>query len=1109
MESTRRDRTEESLGEMILKQSRLTYSKFEPKGQAVLESCEKILVTDLIGEGPIDGVVDKNGNDVSPKKIYNNNDNIYKGIYYNDLPILDSDSDLYNFNLIDSSLKFGYGIQEPLYDKEAFEGPISNSEFNYTNAAVAYGYEKPLYPIQNPGINMIYDFPIGARSHASWILTDTKFKAYEGSGEPLYNTYTPTFVRDKFSKLFTKANFSQSFGITHEVRDRNTKFLICGFQVDRSYRTTKKGDTRRMVSRIGISIGYKGERERVFILHAIGGICTSAYKQDIYLDISDFDMSRIPVVRIYNFSEKIPQSDTKQNRALQFVNLTEMQGCTFTYPYSAYGFHQIDARSQSQIPNRSYDLKLTKVKVPINYDSEAKVYHGTWNGEFDPVLRWTDNPAWILYDIITNQRYGIGKFTKEFSFLNKWSAYEIAKFCDGLVPTKLESKFPAVKIVDIAGRENDLNTVDINNTTGYRSGELFPTGTGLRKICLINLKFYDPDTGGYYFKSFEGYYVGPASGGGLKIAKKMSSTKMFSSFDGIYDLVDNLSEKTILNQMYHLYSSGSGFDNTTPAGKFNAFVKGFANTSKLTFLDNEDVGFFTREEKQYYIPNSGTAVIVFDDENYPDLLESRFNCNIYLQNDTQVYDLINNIASVFRGVAYWNNFQINFSADKKADPVYSFTNANVKSGLFNYSGSAKDNRYTVCKVVYSDKTDNYRDKTIYVEDYTGIREYGYIEREIMGFGITSEAQARRIGRWFLLTNQVERDVVTFIAGQETNLLSVGDIINVSDEFKLSAPRAGRIHSVSRDDYILTLDNKYDFISANDKITVQVVFQDIEEIKIKSSDTEQSSLLYTFVVDEVEVVSSDDDFRTQITLIVDDTAKRKMFGQITPNSLWFFEEKYQSDIDYKREYRIISIKEGSNGEFEVVASEYNKSKFDYIESDSPLDIPALVDDSSNAELQKTDFIPKDLLSSINESTFYDGSEEAESSPLNQLLIALIGTDEKGGFKQSYTPNYDYIFEAENIVKGDYTNTFYSATFSLNTFYDKCLDSSFGPVITADEDNQTIGLLVSMSLCGKRVSFRWLKNDTKTSYTIVYPQKFFNDSAVDITVYKIGRDYQLLP
>ena len=1096
-----------AIGQKIISQSRLTYSSAGVNGP--LESVEKMLVTDLIGEGPIDGVVDKYGSDVSPKKIYVNNDLIYKGIYYNDLAILDTDSDLYNYNLVDSSIKFGYGVQESLKDNETVSAPINDPLFNFSNPAVAYGYEKPLFPVSETfDESYTSSFRINSRNHSSWVLNDNYFSAKDGS----YNAvpaYTANAVREKFNRLFTKANFAGCFGVTHEVRDNNTKFLILSFQLNTCYRNdNKRGDTRAYEQYVGISLGYKGDKERVFILHGVSGICTSAYKFDLYLDISDFDMSRIPVVRVYNFSKKLSPTVTKLSRSISFVNVVEMQSSRLTYPYSAYAFHQIDSRSQSQIPNRSYDLRLLKVKVPINYDSESREYFGSWNGEFDPALRWTDNPAWILYDLITNQRYGLGKFTKEFTFLNKWSAYEIAKFCDELVATKLEPKFPPATIVDIIGDRDNLNTIKVD-LSAYNVSKAFPVSGRVRRIALMNLKFYDPETGEYYFKSFEGYLSGvTAYNNSVYLAKKMGPSKILSSFDASFGSVSNLDSRTFLETMYMNSGSSYAGQGSTQGifGTFGSFVKGVSNTSNLNFLDNEDIGFFTPEEKQYYIPNSGKAAVIFDDEGYGELLEPRFNCNIYLTENTQVYDLVNNIASVFRGVAYWNNFKINFAADKKADPVYAFTNANVKNGLFNYSGSSKDNRYTVSKVVYSDKTDNFRDKTIYVEDYTGIREYGYIEREIIGFGITSESQARRIGRWFLLTNQVERDIISFTTGQEAVLVNVGDIISISDQYKLSSPRAGRIHSVQRNGYVLTLDNKYDFIQPNDKITIQVVFKNIEEIKNLNSDAENSGFLYTFTVDEVEIVSSDDDFRTQVTLIVDDSEKRKMFGQLTPNSLWFFEEKYQSDIKYKKDYRVVSIKEGANGEFEINASEYNKSKFDYMEFDNPLDIPALVDDDSNAELEKSDFIPRDLLAYLNGSTVYNPSAQSEASRLNQLIGALVF---KNDFKGSYTPNYDYIFEAEFLVEGKYSETFYSVTFTPSTFYSRCCAFDTGPVISASEDAQTIGLLISMSLCGKRVSFRWLKNDAKTSYTIVYPIKFFNDSAIDITVYKIGRDYQLLP
>jgi predicted phage tail protein len=75
-------------------------------------------------------------------------------------------------------------------------------------------------------------------------------------------------------------------------------------------------------------------------------------------------------------------------------------------------------------------IKGVKVKIPSNYNPLTRVYTGTWDGTF--TVAWSDNPAWIFYDLVTNDRYGLGEVISE-SMVDKWGLYEIAKYCDELV----------------------------------------------------------------------------------------------------------------------------------------------------------------------------------------------------------------------------------------------------------------------------------------------------------------------------------------------------------------------------------------------------------------------------------------------------------------------------------------------------------------------------------------------------------------------------------------------------------------------------------------------------------------------------------------------------
>ncbi len=108
-----------------------------------------------------------------------------------------------------------------------------------------------------------------------------------------------------------------------------------------------------------------------------------------------------------------------------YITLTEGK---FMYPHTAAIAMAGDAEQMgSSIPPRSYHVKGLLVNVPSNYDPEARTYNGIWDGTFK--IAWTNNPAWIFYDLLINDRYGLGEFIKP-EIVDKWSLYTIAQYCD-------------------------------------------------------------------------------------------------------------------------------------------------------------------------------------------------------------------------------------------------------------------------------------------------------------------------------------------------------------------------------------------------------------------------------------------------------------------------------------------------------------------------------------------------------------------------------------------------------------------------------------------------------------------------------------------------------
>lgn len=187
--------------------------------------------------------------------------------------------------------------------------------------------------------------------------------------------------------------------------------------------------------------------------------------------------------------------------------------------------------------------------------------------------------------------------------------------------------------------------------------------------------------------------------------------------------------------------------------------------------------------------------------------EPRFTCNLYMQTREEAHKVIQSMASIFRGMAYWAGGSITATQDAPSDPVALFTPANVinTNGMpFNYPGSSGRGRRTVALVSWNDPEDRYRQKVEYVEDREGIRRYGVNDTGIVAVGCTSRGQAHRLGRWLLYTERMETETVTFRTGLDGLIVAPGEVIQTSDPVRAGARMGGRIITATTS--IVTLDS---------------------------------------------------------------------------------------------------------------------------------------------------------------------------------------------------------------------------------------------------------------------------------------------------------------
>ncbi|HDT6063302.1 TPA: DUF1983 domain-containing protein [Enterobacter kobei] len=129
--------------------------------------------------------------------------------------------------------------------------------------------------------------------------------------------------------------------------------------------------------------------------------------------------------------------DTDDSTSQMLQNKTQVQAITevidarLRYPHTALLYVSFNAKSFNNIPKISCMPKGRIIRIPANYDPIARIYSGTWDGTFK--WGWTNNPAWIWFDVLTEPRFGLGRrVTPE--MLDKWELYRIAQRCDQLVP---------------------------------------------------------------------------------------------------------------------------------------------------------------------------------------------------------------------------------------------------------------------------------------------------------------------------------------------------------------------------------------------------------------------------------------------------------------------------------------------------------------------------------------------------------------------------------------------------------------------------------------------------------------------------------------------------
>ncbi|HIC7893094.1 TPA: host specificity protein J [Citrobacter freundii] len=185
---------------------------------------------------------------------------------------------------------------------------------------------------------------------------------------------------------------------------------------------------------VGYSINYAidlqtdGGTWQTVLNTSVTGKTTSGYERSHRIDLPQAGSTwtiRLRKITADANSAKIGDTMTLQS-------FTEVIDAKLRYPNTALLYIEFDSSQfNGSIPQISCEPRGRVIRVPDNYDPETRAYSGTWQGAFK--WAWTDNPAWIFYDLVINDRFGLGNRLTAAN-IDKWTLYQVSQYCDQPVP---------------------------------------------------------------------------------------------------------------------------------------------------------------------------------------------------------------------------------------------------------------------------------------------------------------------------------------------------------------------------------------------------------------------------------------------------------------------------------------------------------------------------------------------------------------------------------------------------------------------------------------------------------------------------------------------------
>lgn len=211
------------------------------------------------------------------------------------------------------------------------------------------------------------------------------------------------------------------------VTNKNLSAIRIKILMPRGFTQEDNGDLTGVRVEYAVDMAIDGAEYNEVLHDVIEGKTMSGYDRSRRIDLPAFNERVLLRVRRLTDSTSARVTDL-----IKMQSYAEVVDAKFRYPLTGLVYVEFDSELfPNALPNISIKKKWKIINVPSNYDPISRTYSGSWDGTWKKA--WSNNPAFVLYDLITNQRYGLDQ--RELGIaLDKWSIYECAQYCDQMVP---------------------------------------------------------------------------------------------------------------------------------------------------------------------------------------------------------------------------------------------------------------------------------------------------------------------------------------------------------------------------------------------------------------------------------------------------------------------------------------------------------------------------------------------------------------------------------------------------------------------------------------------------------------------------------------------------